>query len=262
MPDYTVAAVEDAIQILELLNSSSEGVTLAQLTKSSGFVKNKVFRILFTLEKHRLVERDEFGRFYLGTKFIEFGQRVQKQTTLIEASRQVMDRLVAETSESIFLGVVSGADVLCIAARESPRSIRLFAEVGRRAPLTSGGVPKVLLAFMPQPERADLLTTVFKLDVPAQQALEAKLAQIREQDYAIVVDELDVGAHSIAAPIRDHRGQVVAAISIAGPSHRFDEASIARYVRLIVQAGAQISQALGYVALQPKANGAHQPTLR
>ncbi|MCC7450489.1 MAG: helix-turn-helix domain-containing protein, partial [Anaerolineae bacterium] len=59
MPDYTVAAVEDAIQILEVLNSSSEGVTLAQLTKSSGFVKNKVFRILFTLEKHHLVERDE-----------------------------------------------------------------------------------------------------------------------------------------------------------------------------------------------------------
>lgn len=97
---------------MELLNSSSEGVTLAQLTKSSGFVKNKVFRILFTLEKHHLVERDEFGRFYLGTKFIEFGQHVQKQTTLIEASRQVMDLLVAETSESIFLGVVSGAEVL------------------------------------------------------------------------------------------------------------------------------------------------------
>lgn len=96
---------------------------------------------------------------------------------------------------------------------------------------------------MPQPERAELLTTVFKLDGPAQQALEDKLAQIREQDYAIVVDELDVGAHSIAAPIRDHRGQVVAAISIAGPSHRFTDAAITRYVQLIVQAGANLAGA-------------------
>jgi len=255
LPDYTVAALEDAIHILELLKASTEGVTLAQLTKSSGFVKNKVFRILFTLEKHSLVERDEFGRFYLGTKFLEFGQHVQKQTTLIEASRLVMDNLVQETSESIFLGVVSGTDALCVAARESPRSIRLFAEVGRRARLLEGGVPKVLLAFMSPEERTALLKNTFGLDRAAQHALEDRLAQIREQDYAVVVDELDLGAHSIAAPIRDHSGRVVAAISVAGPSHRFDEAAITHYVNVVMQAAAQISQELGYVGLQ-KANGA------
>jgi IclR family KDG regulon transcriptional repressor len=78
------------------------------------------------------------------------------------------------------------------------------------------------------------------------QKLEASLALIRQQGYAVVVDELDQGAHSIAAPIRDSQGRVVAAISIAGPSHRFTEERIQRYIQLVQEAALEISQALGY----------------
>jgi IclR family transcriptional regulator, KDG regulon repressor len=251
LPDYTLAALEDAIGILELLQCDGKGVSLAQLTKESGLVKNKVFRILFTLEKHHLVERDEAGRYRLGLRFLEFAQHVQTQTTLLDASRPVMDWLVSETEESIFLGVVSGADALCVAARESPRSIRLFAEVGRRAPLHSGGVPKILLAFLPEEERcvlldrfyADAATSAVGME---RQALECRLGQIREQGYVLVVDELDQGAHSVAAPIRDHQGQVVAALSIAGPSHRFTPECTQRYIQLVQKATAKISLALGF----------------
>jgi DNA-binding IclR family transcriptional regulator len=255
LPDYTVAVLEDSLRVLELLKDHDDGMTLAELTRSSDLVKNKVFRILFTLEKHGFVERDEAGHFYLGIRFLEFAQHVQTQTTLLEAARPPMDRLVEDTSESIFLGVISGIDALCVAARESPRSVRLFAEVGRRAPLGYGGVPKVLLAFMPEHERIALLDKVEALDPAARQALETRLCQIREQGFAVVEDELDPGAHSIAAPIRDHRGHVIAAISIAGPSHRFSEECVARYIQLVLHASSQISQALGYNALQPGDNG-------
>lgn len=252
MPDYTVSALEDAISILDLLQNFREGAALAELTRASGMVKNKVFRMLFTLEKHHLVERDEHGRYRLGLRILEYAQHVQIQTTLLEASRPVMDWLVEETRESIFLGVVSGSEALCVAARESPRSVRLFAEVGRRAALHSGGVPKVLFAFLPEQERNALLDRYFAGDSAGlgitvdRQGFEKRLAQIREQGYAIVIDELDTGAHSVAAPIRDYRGQVVAAISIAGPSDRFTEDCIPRYVQLALEAASQISQALGY----------------
>ncbi len=160
-----------------------------------------------------------------------------------------MDRLVEETQESIFLGVVSGTDALCVAARESPRSVRLFAEVGRRASLHSGGVPKTLFAFLPDEDRTALLeqfehdTGEIKID---RQELEDALDRIREQDFAVVADELDVGAHSVAAPIRDHEGDVIAAISIAGPSHRFTDERIERYIELVQEAAGQISRALGF----------------
>jgi Na+-driven multidrug efflux pump len=68
-----------------------------------------------------------------------------------------MDQLVRKTGESIFLGIVSAMDALCVAVRESPQSIRLYAELGRRAPLHSGGVPKILFAFMPGAQLPDAL---------------------------------------------------------------------------------------------------------
>jgi IclR family KDG regulon transcriptional repressor len=244
LTDYTVAVLEDAILILELLQSQEEGLTLAQITDASGFVKNKVFRILFTLEKHNLVARDDAGLYWLGIRLLEYGQHVKRHMTLLEASRAAMDWLVQETCETIFLAVVSGTDGLCVATRVSPQSIRLFGEVGRRVPLHSGGTTKVLLAFLPDDEQRAVLDSFDgQIDRPT---LERRLAQVREQGYAVVVDELDMGAHSIAAPIRDYRGRVVAALSIAGPSHRFPNETIERYIRLVQEAAAQISGGLGY----------------
>jgi IclR family transcriptional regulator, KDG regulon repressor len=250
LTDYTIGVLEDSILILQLLSDNPDGMSLADVTTSSGFVTNKVFRILYTLQKHQIVERSENGNFHLGHGLMALSQGILYQSILIDASSSVMDRLVAETSESIFLGVVNGSDALCIAVRQSPRSVRLFAEVGRRAPLHSGGVPKVLFAYLPETERARLLDKVFantpispSADRPA---FEQLLMQIRAQGYAIVRDELDIGAHSVAAPIYNHQGHVIAAISIAGPSNRFDDARIDRYVGLVTEAAGQISRALGY----------------
>jgi DNA-binding IclR family transcriptional regulator len=230
LTDYTVAVLEDAIQILELLQSQEDGLTLAQITDASGFVKNKVFRILYTLEKHNLVMRDDAGMYWLGVRFLEYGQHVKRQMTLLEASRAALDWLVHETCETIFLAVVSGTDGLCVATRVSPQSIRLFGEVGRRAPLHSGGTTKVLLAYLPHDEQRAVLDSFDgQIDRPA---LEKRLTQVREQGYAVVVDELDIGAHSIAAP-----------------SHRFPDETIARYIRLVQEAAGQISSALGYRTL-------------
>jgi len=249
--DYTVAVLEDAISILRVLQSRRESMTLAEITAASGFVKNKVFRILYTLEKHHLVERDEQGHYRLGLGLLELAQHVRSQTSLITACQRTLDWLVAETGESIFVGVISGREALCVEARESPQSIRLFAQVGRRAPLHSGGVPKVLLAHLPEAQRRTLIEH-FQRDPGMAgvaidpQKLEASLALIRQQGYAVIADELDIGAHSIAAPIRDAQGKVIAAISIAGPSHRFTEECIQRYIQLVQEAALEISQALGY----------------
>ncbi len=254
MTDYTVAVLEDAISILELLQHHEPGLSLADITAKSGFVKNKVFRILYTLEKHHLVERDANGAFRLGMRFLEFGEHVQQQTTLLAASDMMLDRLVDQTGESIFLGIVSATDALCIAVRESPQSVRLYAELGRRAPLHSGGVPKILFAFLPAADREAVLDHFYRDDPGTRSKLDAKLAQIREQGYVVVVDELDVGAHSIAAPIYNAAGKVIAAVSVAGPSHRFPPSVIATYVDLVVATAAEISQALGYKATVRRAD--------
>jgi IclR family KDG regulon transcriptional repressor len=246
--DYTVAVLEDAINLLGILRDHPDGLTLAQATKFAGIIKNKTFRLLYTLEKRKMVRRDENGLYHLGSGLIDLGVHAQNERILLDVSRPIMDRLVVETGESIFLGVISGSDALCMAARESAHSVRLFAQVGRRAPLHSGGVPKVLFAFMPEPERTALIErfAAFQHFPFSREACEERLAQIRKHGYAIVVDELDQGAVSVAAPIYNQLGQVIAAMSIAGPSNRFSPDRIVWYVDVILDATGNISRSLGY----------------
>jgi DNA-binding IclR family transcriptional regulator len=262
--DYTVAVLEDAINLLYILRDHPEGLTLGQITASAGIIKNKTFRLLYTLQKQQIIRRDEQGLYYLGSGLVDFGLHAQIQTLVLEVSRPVMDRLVVETGESIFLGVISGSDALCIAVRESPYSVRLFAHVGRRAPLHSGGVPKILFAFMPERERTDLLEKFecsSELSPKDRAALEQRFDQIRESGYVIVADELDQGAHSVAAPIYSQNGQGIAAISIAGPSSRFTEERIAWYVDLIRDASGEISRSLGYEVSSRPQNSSILPGL-
>lgn len=255
MTNYTVAVLDDAINLLCILRDHPDGLTLAQITGIAGIIKNKSFRLFYTLEKRQIVRRDDKGLYFLGSGLIDLALHAQSRTLLYDISRSVMDRLVVETGESIFLGVISGSDALCIAARESPHSVRLFAQVGRRAPLHSGGVPKVLFAFMPEGERASQIGRFAATPsdiVFDRTALEQRLAQIRRDGYAIVVDELDLGAVSVAAPIFNQFGHVIAAMSIAGPSSRFSADRIAWYVDLILDATGTISRSLGYeVASRP-----------
>jgi IclR family transcriptional regulator, KDG regulon repressor len=251
MTDYRIAVVEDAITVLETLLQVNRGLSLAELTLRTGLVKNKVFRILATLTAHRLVTRDSNGAYSLGLRFVEFGEHVRERDVLIQAAGPVMDQLVSETQETIFLGVIDGLETLVIAARQSPRSVRLTGAVGRRGPMHTGGTPKTLLAFLPVEEQEMLLDRI-SLDpitpftVTDRGKLMSVLTEISHQGYVITADDLDLGAISIAAPIRDFTGEVIAAMSVAGPVSRFPDDVAQRYVQLILSGTARVSQSLGY----------------
>jgi IclR family KDG regulon transcriptional repressor len=247
-----IAVVEDTISVLELLLQVQRPLSLAEITERSGFVKNKVFRILATLHAHRLVVRDEYGKYSLGLRFVEFGESVQNRNLIIQAASSVMNRLVEETQETIFLGVMDGMEALVIAVRESPRSVRLFGAVGRRAPLYTGGVPKILLAFLPEDEREAMLNQldlepVTPYTITDREELVSYLDQIRKRGYVVTADDLDVGAVSIAAPVRNYEGKVVAAMSVAGPLSRFTDANRDQYVRLILWGTREVSRSLGFI---------------
>ncbi|GAB4564633.1 MAG: IclR family transcriptional regulator [Anaerolineae bacterium] len=252
--DYTIQALDNGLQVLEaFLKTNQPTLRMTDISTSLGLNKSRVFRILCTLERHGLVEQDEETKAYrLGTRMIAFAEAARRRLDLVRIAGPYLDHLAEQSSETVHLGIADGYEAICVAKRESPQSIRLYAEVGRRAPLHQGGVPKVLLAFMPPEERESVLAALEESaplhGYPAvdRARLEQQLERIREEGYAIVVDELDPGSHSIAAPIRDYSGRVVAAVSIAGPSHRFTPDKISRFVQLVRQAADEISHRLGY----------------
>jgi IclR family KDG regulon transcriptional repressor len=247
---YTVSVVDRALTLLEVLAEHPNiGVTrIAQLT---GNTKSLVFRLLYTLEKRGYVRKDPVTRSYaLGFRPLFLGELTRRQTDLIRLAQPHMDALVADTRENIYLTVRDGMRAVCVAARQSPQPLRLYADVGRSVPLHVGGGPKLLLAFAPpqvvQGVLAGPLTAFTPTSDAEPQALMRSLEKIRKTGMNESRGDLDAGAFSFAAPVRDHSGQVIAALSIAGPYTRLTPATAARYRGLVRDHTLKLSRELGW----------------
>jgi len=147
--------------------------------------------------------------------------------------------------------VLDGRHVVYVERRESPQTVRMFGRVGHRNDAHCTSTGKVLLAFLSE-DALDATLTGWRLPrktpytIADQGMLRAQLAQVRAQGWAENVNESEIGTASIAAPIRDARGRVVAALSIAGPVQRLDGANLRRFTRPAVEAAAAISRRLGW----------------
>jgi DNA-binding IclR family transcriptional regulator len=134
---------------------------------------------------------------------------------------------------------------------ESPQNVRIVARVGRRLPLYAGSAGKVFLAFMPFERRKEILdqasfkpfTTKTFID---RQELDDELDRIRTVGYAVSYGEWILEASGVAAPVYDQFGQLAAALTISGPSQRFTEQNVARYIEKVTEVAAQISREMGY----------------
>jgi IclR family transcriptional regulator, KDG regulon repressor len=251
--DYTIQSLDHALLILTTFLEPGRDIQgVSELGKHLGLNKSRVFRILTTLERRGFVEQDPDSRRYrLGLQFLTFGAAVQDRVEIVQVTAPWVDELAVQTGETIHVGVLSSHEAVCVAKRESAHSVRLYAEIGRRAPLHAGGVPKVLLAHMPPRERRHVirlapLPRITDQTITDPDQLEKVLDQIVRDGYHVAVGDLDEGVHSIAAPIRNHAGRVVAAVSVAGPSHRFPPDKIQRCIELVCAAGSEISNKLGY----------------
>lgn len=246
---YTIAAVDAALELLEALaRNSGAGVTrLAELT---GSTKSHVFRMLYTLEKRGYVARNESTRGYtLGYRAVLLGEEAKGQTNLMQAARPVMDSLMAKAAENTHLTVREGLHSLTLAVSQGPHNVGLFAKPGRLGPLHAGGGSKVLLAHAPEEVQEEILGGELERfsdwTVTEPDKLRRILLEIRQSGYHVCENDLDEGAFSVAAPIRDHRGEVTAAISIAGPVLRLDDKRLESHIKAVRQAAEDISRLIG-----------------
>lgn len=247
---YKVAAVDKALELLELLAHRPDlGVTeIAEQTQST---KSQVFRILYTLEQRGFVKKHPSSRTYsLGYRTLFIGNRSRQQNNLVQIAQPYIDELAERCRENVHLIVREEFSSVCVALRESPQQIRLYAEVGRRGPLHAGGGSKVLLAYAPREVKDAVLKGPLERftaeTITDPQALGTVLHRIIADGYHESQNDLDDGAFSIAAPVRDHGGEVVAALSIAGPTSRLDNAACRRHRQLVSDYSAEISKNLGW----------------
>lgn len=213
--------------------------------------KSTVFRIIQTLEKHRLLAFDSLSnRYSLGIKLFEFGGIIYSSLSLRKVAARFLDQLAAVNNHLVLLGVLDGSELVYIDKREGKDRIVVTSEIGRRRPPHYGMLGKALMAFLPE-EKVDDLLARYPLEKIASRSItdpekfKNDLRQIRRKGYAYEHNEVWDGAIGIAAPVRDYRGEVVAAVGTAFAAFGMDDRRIKETLHLVTQTADEISAALG-----------------
>jgi len=250
---YAVNSVLRAAQILQSFSLEKPQYSHAEISKKLGLNKTAVTRLLFSLEKAGLLEKDlESGKYGLTVKLYQIGSVYINLTGIPQAARPHLSQLASRCNESSHLCILDQFEVLFIDKVECSQPIRMMSYVGRKLPAYSTGTGKVLLAHLSDEDLATFfhqvkLRPLTSSTITQRAALRRELEKIQEQGYAMDNGENEAEVRSVAAPIRDQEGSVVAAISVAGPVYRMTEELINETcIPAVVHAAKMISQRLGY----------------
>lgn len=251
MTDATLSTVRNAARLLKTFLPHEEELGVSELSRRLGIGKSSVHRLLATLLSEGLVERDpRTGRYRLGIVMFELGEAVRVHMDLHAAAGAALITLREQTGESVQVAVLDVPDVVYVDRMESPHTFRLYADTGRRAPLHCTSSGKLLLAYRPDREQADYLANtrlepVTRHTITDAELLRHELTAIRRRGWAETINERQIGLASVAAPIRDLTGEVVAAIGVGAPLSRFRGITRRRLAHAAVEAGEAASRRLG-----------------
>ena len=242
-------AVDRALSILELFDDRTPELGIGEVAERLRVHRSTASRLLAALERRGLVEQDRATlRYRLGLGLVSLAGLVLNRFPVRARAHDVLRKLRDETGETAYLGLLDGRGVIYIDQASSPHVTVNSDWVGYRQPLTAGATGRVLLAYQ---ERTVIEQTLAAARTRAPQADdppgELELAAIRRQGYLLRSANGTHGGCGVAAPIRDHRGEVVAALSVWGPSSRIsDERLTNEILPAVLRAAAWVSEALGY----------------
>ncbi|MGA8209646.1 MAG: IclR family transcriptional regulator [Nocardioidaceae bacterium] len=244
-----VQSVDRALTILGILSRLGEaGVT--EIAGELGVHKSTAFRLVATLESHDMVEQNEDrGKYRLGVGVLRLAGATAARLDVVQEARPIVRSLAAETGETVNVAVMSENSVLYLDQVSGQSALQVHNWVGQHIPLHATSNGKVLLAGLPADEvdsRLPRLPAYTASTVTGRARLRRDLDRVREQGYAVAVDELEVGLTAIAAPVRNAHGDVIASLSVSGPTFRLGEARVEELVVVVVDAADEISRRLGH----------------
>lgn len=251
----SVQSVDRALTILDLLGSDAElGVT--EIAGMLAVHKSTASRLLATLESHGLVEQyPDRGRYRLGVGLLRLAGATRARLDVVRESREVTQALAGQVGETVNVVILSGAETLYLDQVTGASAIQIHNWVGHRNPLHATANGRVLLSHLPPEQRAALLAAISDSGgrlplltdrtIATVPALLQDLDLIRARGYALAVDELELGLTAVAAPIRGLDGDVIASVSISGPSFRLGPDELPAAIEAIREAAEKISARMG-----------------
>lgn len=254
MPDNTypgTQAIQRAISLLKAFDDERQAWGLTELARETGLNKTTTYRLLSALEREGMLGRAADGeRYVLGPEIVVLGGRALRANNLRVVARPELERLADDTRETTSLEILSGGEMLVIDEIAGGHLMSGVPDLGSRWPLHASSTGLVTLAFLPEEQARALLPAtlrpVTEKTTTARAELWQEMIAIRARGYSVADETLEVGLVAIAAPVFDHDGRALGALSIAGPKLRVTAENIPAIGGCVRAAGDRVSARLGY----------------
>jgi len=245
------------VALLKAFSGPDGPRSLTDLARRVRLSKATAFRLLSALESEGLVTKEaDSGEYRLGSETIALGWQAVQSNALIPSVRPVLEALARRTRETATLEILAEGEVVILDEVTAGRRVEIASFVGSRWPAHATSTGKVLLAFDPAPDPlrglSHTLRRYTERTLTTRRALRKELLEIRRRGFAIAVEELEPGFSAVAAPVRRHDGQVVAAISVGGPTARIPARRLEILGASVRRESDRASRALGYRGLRPR----------
>lgn len=247
--------MKSLLKAIDTIDAVAEAgsVGIRELSSITGFPPSTIHRIVTTLVKKSYFQQDPITKRYsLSFRFLELGSRFQQQTHLTAVARPLLERLMAETRESINLAVRDGDSAVYLDIVQSDYTmLQLFTRPGARVPLYATGVGKLFLSRMEESELDAYLqrskpTPYTPHTLVEKDKILNDLKKIRSRGYSVDNQEMEEGVRCVAALIFDHQGKSAASVSITGAAMRVTPDRVEHFGELIKSCALAISRELGF----------------
>ncbi|WP_336785858.1 IclR family transcriptional regulator [Paenibacillus sp. MMO-177] len=246
-----IQSLDRALSILDLFDERNRELKITEISAKMQLHKSTVHSLLKTLQLHRYIEQDaESGKYRLGMRLLEKGQLLLQGFDIREIARPHLIKLSQETGQTAHLVVLDGSEGVYIDKVEGAKAAIRYSRIGRRVPLHSSAVGKVLAAYLPEPELDRILANYHyhvqtSHTITNEADLRAELELVRYKGVAYDREENEQGVRCTAAPVYDHSGQVSAAVSISTMVSTVNDEEFAGFSALVVRTADSISKSLG-----------------
>ncbi|MET1071824.1 MAG: IclR family transcriptional regulator [Umezawaea sp.] len=246
-----VQSVDRAISVLEMLAHGEAGIT--EIAGELGVHKSTASRLVSVLESRGLVEQlGERGKYAIGFGVVRLAGAATGRMDLAKLGQPTCQALADEFGETVNIAVADQGVAINITQARGSAAISAQNWIGQRTPLHATSSGKVLFAFMVPEERKRLLGLPLDRYTPRTvvepDELSEELDRVAVEGFAACFEELELGLHAVAVPIRGQRGEVVAAMSASGPSYRLSRQRVRQIVAPMTEAASELSAQLGYFA--------------
>lgn len=249
---YLINSIIRACNILRCLSKDKCHFKISEVARLLQLDRSATYRILLSLEKCGFVGKDKkTAEYSLGMAAFEIGNTYLRRMDFIQISKPIMTDLALEVQETVHLAILSDTEIVYVDKVDSPRTLGVMSKIGQRAPVYCTALGKTLLAHQPKDELLRIIKEIklkpfTKNTITSKRRLVEELKVIREKGYALDQREYEEDVECIGGSIRNHLGDVIAALSISGPQKKINTPKEKQYIDQVMKATSLISSNMGY----------------